>query len=312
MHLMREFKVSFQSCLFDSALNFQANDQVEQLFLTSNMSSQGCPQKISTSTPKSSSRKSSKMVKAGDSSGDESSATLRSLLGVSPVSVKPSTPAKHGGRRKLKEKEELLINMVNQAKESHGKGNTGAMNSCVNTLSLQEVIDRVAKPEGCNSPQARSRSYSTSEVNRSESSPQSRQQVKTRAGLNSSSTAGSPQLRPSPLFPAKKHRDSPGFNFRPKPGSASRESTPESDAGYGTSLNMSASPDHSLAQLVRAMKLKSGPEEELRDGHHVHHQHQLPSILETDPAVAQAVRSAEPFYPQPIMPQVSLNFANIQ
>ena len=50
------------------------------------------------------------MVKAGDSSGDdESSATLRSLLGVSPVSVKPSVPAKPGGRKKLKEKEHSEI-----------------------------------------------------------------------------------------------------------------------------------------------------------------------------------------------------------
>merc|ERR1712112_292739 len=46
------------------------------------------------------------------------------------------------------------------------------------------------------------------------------------------------------------------------------------------------------------------------DNHHHHqlpsvdnHHHQLPSILETDPAVAQAVSSAEPFYPQPMLPQ---------
>ena len=79
------------------------------------------------------------MVKAGvgDSSGDESSATLRSLLGVSPVGVKPSIPAKPGGRRKLKEKEELLMKMVNQAKQREV---CGSMNSSVNTLSLQEVI----------------------------------------------------------------------------------------------------------------------------------------------------------------------------
>ena len=89
------------------------------------------------------------MVKAGDSSGDdESSATLRSLLGVSPVGEKPSIPAKPGGRRKLKEKEELLINMVNQAKEREvfGKRNSGeggSMNSSVNTLSLQEVISHI-------------------------------------------------------------------------------------------------------------------------------------------------------------------------
>ena len=68
----------------------------------------------------------------------------------------------------------------------------------------------------------------------------------------------------------------------------------------------------SLAELVRAMKLKSGVEDDLKEDTHHHHQlpsvdnhhHQLPSILETDPAVAQAVRSAEPFYPQPMLPQV--------
>ena len=81
------------------------------------------------------------MVKAGvgDSSGDESSATLRSLLGVSPVGVKPSIPAKPGGRRKLKEKEELLMKMVKQAKQRE----RGSMNSSVNTLSLQEVISNL-------------------------------------------------------------------------------------------------------------------------------------------------------------------------
>ena len=110
-------------------------------FSDGKMSSQSRQQKISTSTPKSSSKKCSKIVKAGENSEDESSATLRSLLGVSPVSVKPSTsPAKPGGgRRKLKEKEELLKNMVNQAKEREASRKRGSMNSSVNTLSLQEV-----------------------------------------------------------------------------------------------------------------------------------------------------------------------------
>ena len=57
------------------------------------------------------------------------------------------------------------------------------------------------------------------------------------------------------------------------------------------------------------MKLKSVGEGELREEISGHHQHQLPSIVEADPAVAQAVRSAEPFYPQLMMPQVS--YANI-
>ena len=62
--------------------------------------------------------------------------------------MKPSIPAKPGGRKKLKEKEELLINMVNQAKEREvsGKrstGERGSMNSSVNTLSLQEVISHL-------------------------------------------------------------------------------------------------------------------------------------------------------------------------
>ena len=69
-------------------------------------------------------------------------------------------------------------------------------------LSPPQVIDRVAKPEGSSSPPSRSRSYSTSEVNRraltsTESSPQSSNQVQTRAFLNngSSSTASSPPPR---------------------------------------------------------------------------------------------------------------------
>ena len=55
------------------------------------------------------------------------------------------------------------------------------------------------------------------------------------------------------------------------------------------------------------MKLKSGGEEGLKEDSLVHPQHQLPSILETDPAVAEAVRSAEPFHPQPMMPQASFD-----
>ena len=73
---------------------------------------------------------------------------------------------------------------------------------------------------------------------------------------------------------------------------------------------MSHVSSRSLAELVRAMKLKSVGEGELREEISGHHQHQLPSIVEADPAVAQAVRSAEPFYPQLMMPQVS--YANIR
>lgn len=55
------------------------------------------------------------------------------------------------------------------------------------------------------------------------------------------------------------------------------------------------------------MKLKSGVDDGLKEDQDSSVQQQpLPSISETDPAVAQAVRSAEPFYPQPMMPQVRL------
>ena len=203
--------------------------------------------------------------------------------------------------------------MVNQAKEVNinrstrekkGTNKKEGLNYSVNTLSLQEVIDRVAAP--------RTRSFSASDAKRrdimgsdEENTPKSRN-VQTRQTLNNnkkkSQTQGSPCLRSNPKFSSSQITS--GLAPHPKAAAASRESTPESDAGYGTSLNMSASPDESLAELVRSMKLKSGGQEGFKgsDGGSVL-QHQLPPISETDPAVAEAVRSPDPLFPQPLMPQ---------
>merc|ERR1719447_1325901 len=250
--------------------------------------------------------------KLGDSSGDESTATLRSLLGVSPVCAKSSTSSKSGEQRKLREQEHQLHKMVNQAKEVNitrgtrekkGTNKKEGLNYSVNTLSLQEVINRVAAP--------RTRSFSASDAKRrdimgsdEENTPKSRN-VQTRQTLNNkkkSPTMGSPCLRSTPQFSSS--QTTSGLAPHLKAAATSRESTPESDAGYGTSLNMSASPDESLAELVRSMKLKSGGQEGFKgnDGGSVL-QHQLPPISETDPAVAEAVTSPDPLFPQPLMPQ---------
>merc|ERR1719282_977133 len=187
--------------------------------------------------------------------------------------------------------------------EKKGTNKKEGLNYSVNTLSLQEVIDRVAAP--------RTRSFSASDAKRrdimgsdEENTPKSRN-VQTRQTLNSknkSPTLGTPCLRSNPQFSSS--RTTSGLAPHPKAAAASRESTPESDAGYGTSLNMSASPDESLAELVRSMKLKSGGQEGFKggDGGSVL-QPQLPPISETDPAVAEAVRSPDPLFPQPLMPQ---------
>ena len=230
----------------------------------------------------------------------------------SPVCAKSSTPSKSGERRKLREQEDQLHKMVNQAKEVNitrstrekkGTNKKEGLNYSVNTLSLQEVIDRVAAP--------RTRSFSASDAKKrdimgsdEENTPKSRN-VQTRQTLNNikkSPTLGSPCLRSNSQFSSS--QTTSGLAPHPKAAAASRESTPESDAGYGTSLNMSASPDESLAELVRSMKLKSGGQEGFKgsDGGSVL-QHQLPPISETDPAVAEAVRSPDPLFPQPLMPQ---------
>ena len=85
----------------------------------------------------------------------------------SPVCAKSSTPSKSGERRKLRGQEDQLHKMVNQAKEVNitrstrekkGTNKKEELNYSVNTLSLQEVIDRVAAP--------RTRSFSTSDAKR--------------------------------------------------------------------------------------------------------------------------------------------------
>merc|ERR1719430_408603 len=76
-----------------------------------------------------------------------------------------------------------------------------------------------------------------------------------------------------------------------------REGTPESDAGYVTSVN-STSPDYSLAELVKAMKLgsnNSAPiaqnQEDPSVNSYSKSRPKLPSISELDPAVSHAVKS---------------------
>merc|ERR1719233_2291276 len=78
-----------------------------------------------------------------------------------------------------------------------------------------------------------------------------------------------------------------------------REGTPESDAGYVTSAN-STSPDYSLAELVRAMKLgNNNPapapvaqnQEDPSVVNYSKSRSKLPSISELDPAVSHAVKS---------------------
>merc|ERR1719376_394190 len=77
-----------------------------------------------------------------------------------------------------------------------------------------------------------------------------------------------------------------------------REGTPESDAGYVTSAN-STSPDYSLAELVRAMKLGSNNvtatapqnQEDPSVANSFKSRSKLPSISELDPAVSHAVNS---------------------
>ena len=174
----------------------------------------------------------------------------------SPVCAKSSTPSKSGERRKLREQEDQLHKMVNQAKEVNitrstrekkGTNKKEGLNYSVNTLSLQEVIDRVAAP--------RTRSFSASDAKRrdimgsdEENTPKSRN-VQTRQTLNNkkSPTQGSPSLWSNPQISSS--RTTSGLAPHPKAAAASRESTPESDAGYGTSLNMSASPDERRALL---------------------------------------------------------------
>jgi len=239
------------------------------------------------STPKKSRRRS----KSGEGGGGEdSSQALRSLLGVTPAAA--------------------------EVQEAAG-GN----------LSLQEVIRRVAKP--CSPPAPalslvaalqRPRSHSASEALRPSAlatlaliTP--RLASRTRGG-SSESTGGpmalgvspqlkmsSPQLKKSSpqlkLSSPQLRTSSPQLMssspqlkaFSPRVGGSSpmarprtRESTPESDQGY-TSL-ASTSPDYSLAELVRAMQVSQSGEEPVR----------LAAITEVDPAVSQAVRSAEPYY----------------
>ena len=144
-----------------------------------------------TSTPKKSSK--------SESSNEDSSVVLRSLLGIDRVAEDRSCLSAEVSARSS--------TMVEVA-------------GC--SLSLEEVIRRVAKPEAVH--QSRHRSYSTSDLG-----PAAQ-------GLLTPRSPRSSQSRVSPSHP--------------------RLGTPES--GYGTSFTSStcSPPDTGLAELVRAMQLQ--------------------------------------------------------
>ena len=91
------------------------------------------------------------------------------------------------------------VNITRSTREKKGTNKKEGLNYSVNTLSLQEVIDRVAAP--------RTRSFSASDAKRrdimgsdEENTPKSRN-VQTRQTLNNSKkspTLGSPCVRSNP------------------------------------------------------------------------------------------------------------------
>merc|ERR1719250_228129 len=171
------------------------------------------------------------------------------------------------------------------------------------SLSLQQVIHRIVggggghqqPSEHLNSAEMsatsrpnRSRSFSMSDMTKSASTenPKSPIVKSPRVTINLDKL---PSKSPEQVAPNSK---------------AKREGTPESDAGYVTSAN-STSPDYSLAELVRAMKLggnNSAPLTQNQDGSSVANNFKsrtkLPSISELDPAVSHAVKSCGNVYQQ--------------
>jgi len=281
-----------------------------------------------TSTPK----KSTSRHHPHQSELDQSSSALKSLLGVSPVSL----PSQHAIRQVLLEDkldipsqfkktpevsfvdDSGFISMSKISNSSNYGGTSptrplgggglttssarGILRSSSlgkNNLSLQQVIQKIVGgghqssmiTEAGNTASrniTRSRSLSMSDVADESSFPGT-------TTSNTTSTHRSTRVR---MNLEGLHSSSP----KQQTGQVkSREGTPESDAGYGTSGH-NTPPDYNLAELVRAMQLGNAslaenPTEPPSVAHNQYYSRsKLPSISELDPAVSHAVKSHVDMY----------------
>jgi len=243
---------------------------------------------------------------------DHNSVSLQSLLGVSPVSS-PLHSVKIPSEGLVEASS--VATLFSKANDMTSPDTAGKVNSSGgvkvsagargilrsssvgpghSNLSLQQVIHKIVGGRQSAMPVRFSESSSASRNTRSRSlsmsdvidKPKHNEYSKTSNAMSLSSAAGKNVDFLIPSFPVLP-------DVKPK---VKREGTPESDAGYATSVN-SASPDYSLADLVKAMKLGSTPsvgypQNENYDGtNQVKPRSKLTSISELDPAVTHAVKS---------------------
>jgi len=278
---------------------------------------------------------------------DHTSSALKSLLGVSPVSL-PSTqtgkeaslsgtldflvPSKKNPEISLTE-DSGFVTMSNPATNASPRGTAslrptgegtkisssarGILRSSSlghSNLSLQQVIHRIVgggqqqpsvhPSSGAETPSAlrttRSRSFSMSDMKTKKPSYENIDSPRAKSPRFTINFKDIPSKSPEQVTAKSKTR---------------REGTPESDAGYVTSAN-STSPDYSLAELVRAMKLGSNNTAATAPQNHedpsvansFKSRSKLPSICELDPAVSHAVKSLGHEFPFP--PSQSHHYQN--
>ena len=233
----------------------------------------------STSTPKKFKENSSSSDVEVDSD-PQSNTVLKSLLGVSPVMPQKESQSIPTSGEKPKSSSTVddsgFVSMsksptkvLNSSNPSSIRGILRSSNPGHNSnLTLQQVIQRISGGKSSGAADAanrvtRSRSLSLSDVTEI---------------LSPKSKSSSNRRNLSDLLRGSSPRKE-----------ETREGSPDSDAGYGTSTGHSTSPDYNLAQLVRAMKVGSlntnntGVSQQTRT--------KLPSISELDPAVSHAVKS---------------------
>jgi len=282
-----------------------------------------------TSTPKKSTKKHA-LVDL-----DQSSTVLKSLLGVSPVSV----PSHLQANRQTNSSVSLDFSLQSQKKSKDGSfvNDSGFVSmSKSNTNSSPRGRKSPTKPTGGGARTSSSARgiLRTSSLGHSNLSLQQviqkivggRQQPTTIAPTNTGTvdpmrTTRARSLSMSDFVNKKSNESSPSVTKSPSQripkvrinldevssspkqppvhSKVRREGTPESDAGYVTSAH-STSPDYNLAELVKAMKMGGTGTENHQEvsnvSSHVSARAKLPSISELDPAVSHAVKSYGDFY----------------